>query len=188
MKASNVTAGKPKVGGAIFTAPVGTPLPTDTDSALNSAFKELGYCSEDGVTNSTDLTVEEIKAWGGQTVLIIQSSKDDKFQYVLIETLNKNAIGYFYGEDNVSGSIETGIIIKANNKDVPYRSIVIDMIMRDDTSKRIVIPSCKIAEIGDIVYNDSDPVGYDTTVSCTPDEAGNTHYEYIKKAGSTPSA
>ena len=34
-----VTNAKPKVGGAIYSAPTGTALPTDATSALNAAFK-----------------------------------------------------------------------------------------------------------------------------------------------------
>ena len=185
--ATNVSAGKPKVGGAIYTAPVGTPLPTNALDALDDAFKGLGYVSEDGLTNTTSLEVEKIKAWGGDTVLVIQSSKEDQFKYVLIEVKNKDVIGYVYGEDNVSGDLETGLVIKVNNNDVPERSIIIDMILRDNTLKRIVIPSCKISDVGDIVYSDGEAIGYDTTVDCTPDADGNTHYEYCQKAAS-PSA
>ena len=85
--AANVSAGKPKIGGAIFAAPVGTSLPTDTDTTLDNAFKNLGFVSDDGLTNSTDLETEEIKAWGGQTVLVIQKSKDDKYKFKLIEVI-----------------------------------------------------------------------------------------------------
>ena len=49
---ANVSAGKPAVGGAVFVAPTGTTLPTDATTALGSAFKALGYCSDDGLTNS----------------------------------------------------------------------------------------------------------------------------------------
>lgn len=185
--ATNVSAGKPKVGGAIYTAPVGTPLPTNALDALDDAFKGLGYVSGDGVTNGTSMEVEKIKAWGGDNVLIIQKSKDDTFKYVLIEVKNKTVLGYVYGEDNVSGEIDTGLTIKVNNKDVPERSIVIDMILRGNTAKRIVIPACKISEVDDIVYSDDDAIGYGTTVDCTPDSEGNTHYEYIQTVAS-PSA
>ena len=185
--ATNVSAGKPKVGGAIHTAPVGTPLPTSAFEELDEAFKDLGYCSEDGLVNSTDMEVEKIKAWGGDTVLVIQKSKEDTYKFTLIEVKNVDVLGYVYGEDNVSGTLATGIVVKANNTDVPERSIVIDTVLRDNTAKRIVIPSCKISEVGDITYSDEDAIGYETTVDCTPDSEGNTHYEYIQKS-SMPSA
>ena len=37
--ATKVTAAKPKVGGAIWRAPLGTPLPTDAKNELDKAFK-----------------------------------------------------------------------------------------------------------------------------------------------------
>lgn len=185
--ATNVTAGKPKIGGAIFAAPVGTPLPTSTTETLDDAFKNLGYCSDAGLVNSTNIEVQKIKAWGGDTVLVIQSSKDDTYKFTLLEVKNVDVLKYVYNSDNVSGDLETGITIKANGSEAEEHSIVIDMIMRDNTAKRIVIPSGKVSEVGDINYTDEDAVGYETTLDCTPDIAGNTHYEYILKAG-TPSA
>lgn len=63
-KTENVTYGKPKVGGAVSVAPLGTVLPTDAKTALNEAFKNLGYISEDGLNNENSPESEKIKAWG----------------------------------------------------------------------------------------------------------------------------
>lgn len=185
--ASNVSAGKPKPTGAIHVAPVGTPLPTSTVEELNAAFKDLGYCSDDGLTNSTNMEVQKIKAWGGDTVLIILTSKEDTFKFKLIEVKNLDVLKFVYGSDNVTGDLATGIAIKVNNNEVPQVSMVIDMIMSDSTAKRVVLPTVSISEVGDIEYGDEDAVGYETTVDCIPDSESNTHYEYMLKA-STPSA
>ena len=179
--ASYVSAGKPKIGGAIFAAPYGTTLPQDTVAELDPAFKNLGYVSDAGVVNGTNLEVSKIKAWGGDTVLVTQTSKEDTYKYTLIEVKNLDVLKFIYGSDNVVGDLETGLTIKANTKQLPSVSIVIDMILSDNTAKRTVIPSASISEVGDISYTDADPIGYETTVDCTPDEDGNTHYEYMLK-------
>lgn len=179
--ATNVSAGKPKVAGAIYAAPIGTTLPTNTEESLDAAFKELGFCSEDGLTNSTDLETEEIKAWGGATVLTIQTSKTDTFKFTLIETLNEEVMKFVYGSSNVTGSLSTGLKVVNNNEDVEEKCLVIDMILRGNTARRIVIPDCKISDLGDINYTDSDVIGYETTLACMPDSDGNNHYEYTLK-------
>ena len=180
--ATNVTAGKPKITGAIHVAPLGTALPTSTDDEL-TGFKGLGYCSEDGLVNGTNLETTDIKAWGGDTVLNIQTSKDDTFKFKLIEVLNVDVLKYIFGEDNVTGDLDTGLTVKVNGKEVDEVSIVIDMILRNNTPRRIVIPDCKISNIEDISYVDNDAVGYGVTTTCMPDDAGNTHYEYTKRSG-----
>ena len=183
--ASYVSAGKPKKTGAIFAAPMGTELPTSTSDALNDAFKCLGFCSDAGVVNSTNITTTKIKAWGGETVLIINTSKEDTYKFTLIEVKNSDVLKFVYGAENVSGSLETGLTVTANAEQPDPVSLVIDMIMSDNTSKRVVIPSASISAVGDITYADNNAVGYETTLDCVPDGDGNTHYEYmLKSAGS----
>lgn len=180
-KASNVTAGKPKITGAIFRAPTGTTLPTDAKTELDTAFKCLGYVSEDGVTNSNSPESEQTKAWGGDVVLSTQTEKPDTFQFKLIEAKNVDVLKMIYGDSHVTGTLDTGITVDVTAEDPGPAAYVIDMILKDGDLKRMVIPSASISEMDDIVYNDSEPVGYDVTLTATADDTGCTHHEYIVK-------
>ena len=173
-----VVAGKPKVGGAIWSAPLGTALPTDATTALNAAFKDLGYVSDDGLTNELTTDTEEIKAWGGDTVLTAQTGTSDTFTYKLIESLNIEVLKEVYGASNVTGTLATGIKISVNSKEKIDHVIVVETAVRDKF-KRIVLPTAKIKEMAEITYAGGEPVGYEVTVQALPDSNGNTHYEYI---------
>ena len=176
---SNVSAGKPAAGGAIYVAPANTAAPTSASAALGSAFKSMGYVSEDGLKNSNTPSSSEINAWGGDVVLVTEASKADTFKYTLIEVLNPDVLKHVYGDSNVTGTLAGGITVTANNKPQEEHVIVIDMILRNNALKRIVIPKGYVTAVGDISYKDSDAVGYETTLSAMPDASGNTHYEYI---------
>ena len=180
--AGYVSAGKPKVAGAVYRAASGTTAPTDATTALSADFKALGYCSEDGLTNSNSPESTNIKAWGGDTVLTIQEEKEDTFQLTLIEVLNVEVLKAVYGSTNVTGALSTGVTITANATEPEEGVWAIDMVMNSSTVKRIVIPHGKISEIGDISYTDSDAVGYEVTITAIPDSSGNTHYEYLKQS------
>lgn len=180
MDALQVTAGKPKITGAVFRAPLGTNLPSTATETLNSAFKELGYVSDAGVVNSNSPSNTAIKAWGGETVLDVQTDKPDTFKMAFIEATNEEVLKMVYGDGNVSGSIASGLTIKANSEEQDEQCLVIDMVLKN-AIKRIVLPAAKVTAVGDITYADGSAVAYDTTLSCHPYATwdGDTHREYI---------
>lgn len=185
--AQNVSVGKPKIGGAIYRAPLNTTLPTNATDALNSAFVCLGYVSDEGLKNNNSSESEDIKAWGGDTVLSVQTSKIDEFTFTLLESLNADVLKTVYGDNNVTGDLENGIKVIANSEEQSECSWVVDMVLRGGVKKRIVLPDAKVKNVDEISYVDNEAIGYATTLSCLPDATPEqaTHYEYIKHVGGT---
>lgn len=179
---TNVSTGKPNTTGAIYYAPLGTALPTDATTSIDTTkYTKLGYSSEDGVKNTNSPESDTIKAWGGDTVMTLQTEKNDEWGVTLIESLNVDVLKVVYGSGNVSGTIATGVTVEANSDEPEELVWVFDMIMRGGVLKRVVLPDAKVSEIGEIVYKDDELVGYELTMNAMPDASGNTHYEYIKK-------
>lgn len=175
---SFVSVGKPKIGGGVFVAPLGTTLPTNATTTLTSAFINLGYISEDGVTNSGVDAGTDITAWGGDVVLNVAGANADTFTMTFIESVNVSVLKEVYGQSNVT-DVSGNITVKANKTALSARCWVIDMIMNGNVPHRIVIPHGTITERGEIVYKDDEPIGYEVTILAAPDASGNTHYDYI---------
>jgi hypothetical protein len=183
----NVTTGKPKVGGAVFRAPIGTTLPTDAVTALNEAFVSQGYCSDEGLKNNGSRTTQDIRAWGGDVVDSAQTEKNDVFTVTLIEAMNAEVLKTVHGDDNVTGTLAEGLSVSVNSKELPESCWVVDMVLRGNVAKRVVLPCGRVTNVAEVTYDDDSPVGYQLTISAYPDSSGNTHYEYLKKGQSVSS-
>lgn len=177
--ATNVTVGKPKVGGAVHWAPLGTTLPTSATAALNGAFVDLGYVSEDGLTNNNSPESDTVKAWGGDTVLTLQTDRPDTFALTLLEAMNEDVLATIYGSANVTADADGNLTVKATAGEMPSGAWVFDMILKGGRAKRIVVPNGTISELGEITYKDDEAVGYNITITDVPDSTGVYHYEYI---------
>ena len=183
---SSVAVGKPKVGGAVFIAPIGSTLPTDASNPLDEAFECLGYISEDGVVVTEERDSETIPAWGGDTVATVQTSYTETFAFTPIE-VNPVVAAAEYGDDNVE--VTSGkMTITHNSAELPEKVLVIETVPNSKTVARFVVPRAKLTEKGDLTMTDSEPMGRECTFTALPDKSGNTAYEYVTITGLTPSA
>ena len=179
--ATNVTTGKPNISGAIYTAPIGTTLPTDATTALSNAYVCLGYVSEDGLSNNNELSVEAIKAWGGNIVYRSLTEMNDEFSLSLIETENVDVLKTVYGESHVTVDASGNASVDVVGEDPVERVWVFELALRGNRAKRIVIPDGAITSRDEITYNDSDAVAFGITISAYPDSSASTHKEYLEK-------
>ena len=181
-----VTAAKPKIGGAVYRAPLGTSLPADASTALAGTYVAVGYNTEDGVTRSIETDTEVVKAWGGDVVLVLENSRTESFKFSMLDAHSVEALKIYAGDTNVTGSaLATGISVVGNNKEKGGHVFVIDMIEAGNTLHRIVIPNGVVTNIEDVTYVDNAAVAYGVTITAVADSSGNSSYDYMKTAATT---
>ncbi|MDO5533231.1 MAG: hypothetical protein Q4F65_01080 [Propionibacteriaceae bacterium] len=161
---NKVIAGKPKVGGAVFRAPLGTAIPTDARTALPAAFKELGYVSSDGWARQINKAYETINAWGGDEVSKSRTEHGVGFNMTLIEDLNADTQTAKWGTAAVTNTAATGthgnlITVTYTGEDTEPGVWVFDM---NDQGKlhRTVFPNASdTTESFEQTFSDSEAIG-----------------------------
>lgn len=175
--AANVTAGKPKLTGAIFVAASATTPPSNATSELASAYKCLGYISEDGMKHEITRESETVKDWGGNTVLTSQTEYEEKFTFAVLEMLKKEVLQVIFGDTNVTETSSLRTVL-GNSKELPSLVWVFDMVMSNGKARRIVVPSGKVSSVGEITYKNNEAVSTELEVTAVPDSNGNASYTY----------
>ena len=92
---------------AVYLAPKGTTLPVDLN-ALAAPFEEIGWLSEDGITEGMSVEVTKIKAFqGGKTVRSRPKSTEKTLKFTALET-KLQTIRAYYGGD-ITPTVATGV-------------------------------------------------------------------------------
>jgi len=180
--AANVVAGTPLATGGILIGDLTATAPTTALSTL-TGFAAAGYIGEDGVTEANERSTDRIRAWGGDTVKVVQTEHNVTYQFTFLETLNADVLKAVYGEDNVTttaATVSTGTLheVAVNASVLPRKSYVFEV--KDGPAKiRIYVPDGQITEVGEITYSDSEVVGYEVTVEAFADDLGNKAYKFL---------
>jgi hypothetical protein len=166
-------------GAAVYAAPLGTTLPTTATGSLNVAFVDLGWVSEDGVTNAISRDTTKHYAWGGDVVKTTQDKYTETVKFALLES-NADVLSVVYGADNVTESGDA-ITVEHSSLMLERQSFVIDFI-DGDRAGRIVIREGQVVEVGDVKYVHKDLLMYDLTVDVYKPSTGTnavvTYFDY----------
>lgn len=175
--AANVAVGKPDlaVSGGVLVAPIGTTRPTSLAGPIDEAYLSVGYVSTDGVTETSERSTEEIRAWGGQKIRTVQTEYGTSLSLTLIESRNATALRFVFGDDNVDVS-GGEITVKRNEKTLPYVQLLVSM-LDGDNSSHLDVGRAQVTEVGDVTYVDGEAISYELTISCDPDDNGDTLIE-----------
>lgn len=174
----NVSSGKGVKGGYVFSAPVGTPLPTDIETPLNGAFECLGYISKDGYTESVDEDSNDEVDMNGDLIDSSNSNRVESSQVTFAE-IKASTLKRQYGDANVTD--ENGLItVKHNSDSHPTFSYVYELALKNGRRWRKVIPYGQSSELDDLNIVSSELCQRPITFKHLTDEQGNTCYDYIE--------
>lgn len=150
------------VSGIIASAALGTAAPTSAVSSI-AAFTDHGFASEDGVTEANAQTIEKIRAWQNAAVVRTTVTEGEvTFQTTLIQT-DATTVPLVFG-GTVAGD---GSIVLSPGTERAHRAFIIDVIDGANVIRNW-IPDGQVTELGDIVYQNGEPIGYEVTITAYP--------------------
>jgi hypothetical protein len=155
------------VTGTVSVGPTTAAAPTDADTAL-TGFNDLGYVSEDGVTETRDRSTTTIKAWqNAATVREVVTEASLQYKLTLLETKEETVQAYYGTAVNATDGSVTIVPSSTGGQN----SYVIDVVDGTDYI-RTYIPLGEIIEVGDQVYASGEAVGYEVTISAYEGPSG----------------
>ena len=184
----DVRVGAPdqKTTGAIKSAPVGTTLPTlasisPSGVTLDSAFTGNEYVSEEGLTLAPSMSVTDIKDWSGSVVRKVLESFDGTLSWTMIST-NAGALGVAFGAENVTsqsaGATHGNQTKTSLGAHLPEPRSWVFLMKDGDARIVIVVPKGQVTEVSEVTFAANAAVGWGVTLSCYPDESGESIYIY----------
>lgn len=182
--AANVSAGKGVKGGYAFVAPVGSTLPTDIKTTLDTAFKCLGFISEDGYVETVDEDSDDIVDMNGDVMDSTNSNRVESAQVTFAE-MKAQTLKLLYGDKNVTDA--GGVITVRHNSDSHDTfAYVFEFVLKNGRRWRKVVPQGKSSELDDMTIASSELCQRALTFKYLTDSAGNTCYDYIESTETDP--
>jgi hypothetical protein len=169
--------------GAVWYAPAGTTLPSDSTTALGSGFVNVGYV-KDGFELAQDLKTKEVTGWQNADVLrLIPTQLSRSVKFSGIET-NKTSVGMAWGGATVtvgSGSVYSLTLPAAQ----AAQEFIVVLDWNDGSvSQRIVIKRATFKSLPTVKFSRMDEINYDFEIQAlVPSDGSQAVAVYGSDAG-----
>ena len=175
---ANVRVG---VGGDVYfdTTGLAGNLPTDATTALHADFAtggNVGFISEDGVSQTIGSSQTKLKAWGGDVVRTVTTEHSVTYNFTMIE-LSDEVVQVYTGDDTA-----TAKSFQIKNGD-NHRSAWVIAVNDNGYIMRIVIPDGEVVAVGDMAFQTAELLGFPITIEAYPDGSGVKAYIYTDSDG-----
>lgn len=182
------TADQTNATGAIFSAPLGTTVPTNATATLDAAFVDSGYVSEDGLSFTPEISTTDINEWNGSLVRRIKETFNGTLSWAHLET-SEQSLKNAFGDDAVTAAAATqnhgNQLAVAIAGDLPAAKAWVFKLKDGDNRMLIVVPNGQVTGVEEVSFTSSDAITWGVTLSAYPDSAGNSIYIYTDDGQTT---
>ena len=168
------------ITGAAYVAPLGTTAPTDPTTAWAAGWVDLGYISEDGLSEAESRDWNTITAWQNRAVVRrLLTGAAISFTFTVIEN-KREAVELRHAGSTVATT--TGVHrLEIFTPTDDIRAFGFDVVDVDD-HHRIILPRGSVTDVTDITYKNGDAIGYGFTVEAYPSSSGLVAIKLSDKA------
>ncbi|MCF8605153.1 hypothetical protein L5I01_17500 [Gordonia sp. HY442] len=162
------------VTGRIDIAEVGSPAPRDMANLDSLTHTNLGYISDDGVTENRDEDNEEFTPWQENSPIRIEITKSTvSFEFTLWQSTAATA-GFYFGvsKDDMFKNADGSVYFEEGGKPDLKRNQVVLTVVDGEHARRIVLANAQVTERQEISYKSDEMIGYGVTVTGYPGPDG----------------
>ena len=163
-------------GADLWTAPMGTAIPTNLTDPMSSAtgWQAVGLLSEDGASEARDEDSTDFYAWGGQ---LIRTKRSKHKRTIQVTALEDNLV--VFGLVNPGSTVSTADGVNTRTVKIPKSEKVSFVLeLRDgDIVRRRHIPMGEVTEVGEVPLSETDLQAFELTITIYPDADGVLYHD-----------
>ena len=169
MATNNVNYGGGYATGMFYHAPVNTALPAYPTATLASAWEEVGYVGEDGITFSPSIASDQLKDWS-RTIRRTTPTEDSPTVQVPIISTTSESLKTVFGSESVTAATASSshgatatVTITANT--MPDAEAFLFIGKDGEDSFMLGTTKGYISAVDDITFVPGDPITWNATIA-----------------------